>query len=102
MTRKNVNYMGSPVDNLIDEGSEDEFELVGKGNHDVSYDTIANNSITSYPSVNENSKTNSNPKKQKNDRTGKENNDAEYTSFRNEIIESIAKTEAISMVKCET
>ena len=55
----------------------------------------------SHPSVNENSKTNSNPKKRKSDQTGKENNDVEYTSFRNEIIETIEKIEAISMSKRE-
>ena len=36
--------------------------------------------------------------KNKSDRTGRENNDAEYTLFRKEIIiETIEKTEAISM-----
>ena len=40
----------------IDEGSEDEFELVGESNH-VSYDSTGNNTIMSHPSVNENSKT---------------------------------------------
>ena len=50
-----------------------------------------------HPSVNENSKTNSNPKKWKSDRTGKENNDVEYTSFWNEIIETTEETVAISM-----
>ena len=55
----------------------------------------------SHPSVNENSKTNSNPKKRKSDQTGKENNDVEYTSFRNEIIETIEKTQAISMKERE-
>ena len=45
----------------------------------------------SHPSVNENSKTNSNPKKRKSNQTGKENNDVEYTSLRNEIIEFIEK-----------
>ena len=56
----------------------------------------------SHPSVNENSKTNSNPKKPKSGRTGKENNDVEYTSFRNKIIEAIKKTEAIGMVNVKT
>ena len=51
-------------------------------NNNVSYDTTDNNTIMSHPSVNENCKTNSNPKKRKSDRTGKENNDAENTSFR--------------------
>ena len=55
----------------------------------------------SHPSVNESSKTNSNPKKQKSDQTGKENIDVEYTSFRNEIIETIEKTEAIGMSERE-
>ena len=45
-------------------------------------------------------KTNSNPKKRKSDQTGKENN-VEYTSLRNEIIETIEKTEAISMSERE-
>ena len=74
---------------------------MGEGNHNASYDTTGNNIIMSHPSVNENSKTNSNPKKQKSDQTGKENNDVEYTSFRNEIIETIEKTEAISMSERE-
>ena len=37
-------------------------------------------------SVNENSKTISNLKKRKSDQTERENNDVQYTSFRNEII----------------
>ena len=49
-----------------------------------------------HASVNENGKTNSNPKKRKSDRTGKEN-DVEHTSFPNKIIETIEKTGAISM-----
>ena len=52
-------------------------------------------------SVNENSEANSNSKKRKSDRTGKENNDVAYTSFPNKIIETIEKTEAISMRKRE-
>ena len=55
----------------------------------------------SHPSVNENNKTNSYPKKRKSDQTGKENNDVDYTLFRNEIIEAIEKIEAISMSKRE-
>ena len=51
----------------------------------------------SHTSANENSKANSNPKKWKSDQTGKENNDVEHTSFRNKIIETFEKTEAISM-----
>ena len=99
--RENVNHTGTLDDIPIDEESGDEFELVGEGNHNVSYDTTGNNIIMSHPSVNENSKTNSNPKKRKSDQTGKENNDVEYTSFRNEIIETIEKIEAISMSKRE-
>ena len=74
---------------------------MGEGNHNVSYDTTGNNIIMFHPSVNENTKTNSNPKKRKSDQTGKENNDVEYTSFRNKIIETIEKTEAISMSERE-
>ena len=44
--------------------SEDESDLVGEGNH-VSHDTTCNNSVISDLSANENSKTNSNPKKRK-------------------------------------
>ena len=95
--RENLNHVRAQDDKPIFEGSEDQFELVGKGNHNRSYDTTGNNTIMSYPSVNENSKTNSNPKKWKGNGTGKENNDVEYTSFRNEIIETIEKTEAVSM-----
>ena len=100
--REYVNHIGALDDIPIDEGSEDEFELVGEGNHNVSYDTTGNNTIMSHPSVNENSKTNSNHKKRKSDRTGEENNDVEYTSFRNEIIETIKKkNEAINMSERE-
>ena len=77
------------------------FELVCEDNNNVSYDTTDNNTIMSHPSVNENCKTNSNRKKRKSDRTGKENNDAENISFRNEIIENIEKTEAIGMSERE-
>ena len=73
--RENVNHIGALDHIPIDEGSEDEFELVGDGNHNVSYDTTGNNTIMSHPSVNENSNTKSNPKKRKSDRTRKENND---------------------------
>ena len=96
--RKNVNHTGVLDDIRIAKGSEDEFDLVGEGNH-VSYDTLGNNTIASHLSVNENSKTNKNSKKRKSDWTGKQNNDVEYTSFRNEIIETIEKTEAMSMRK---
>ena len=76
--RENVNRTGALDDIPIDEESEDEFELVGEGNHNVNYDTTGNNIIMSHSSVNENSETNSNPKKRKIDRTGKENNKIEY------------------------
>ena len=61
--REKVNHTGTLDDIPIDEVSGDEFELVGDGNHNVSYDNTGNNIIMSHPSVNENSKTNSNPKK---------------------------------------
>ena len=99
--RENVNHMRALDDIPTDEGSEDEFELVGEGTHNVSYDATGNNTIIHHSSANENSKTNSNPKRLKSDRNGKENNDVEYTSFRNEIIETIEKTEAISMSERE-
>ena len=99
--RESVNRTGALDDIPIDEESEDEFELVGEGNHNVNYDTTGNNIIMSHSSVNENSETNSNPKKRKNDRTGKENNKIEYIQFRNEIVETILKTEAISMSERE-
>ena len=67
----------------------------------MSYDTTGNSIIMSHSSVNENSKTNSNPKKRKSDQTGKENNNVEYTLFRNEIIETTEETEAISMSERE-
>ena len=94
--RENVNHTRTLDDILINEGSGDEFELVGEGNHNVNYNTTGINIIVSHPSVNENSETNGNPKKRKSDQTEKENNDVEYTSFRNEIIETIEKTEAIT------
>ena len=97
--RENVNHTGTLDDILIDEGSGDEFGLVDKCNHNVRYDTTGNNIIMSHPSDNENSKTTSNPEKRKNDQTGKENVD--YTLFRNKIIETIEKTEVISMSERE-
>ena len=100
--RENVNHTAIPDDIRLDEGSGDEFELVAESNHNVSYDTTGNNIIMSHPSVNENSKTNSDPEKRKSDQTGKENNNIEYTLLRNEIIESIEKTEAIGMSERET
>ena len=45
--------------------------------------------MMSYLSVNENGKTNINPKKRKSDRTGEENDDVEYTSFRSKIIKRL-------------
>ena len=42
-----------------------EFELVGEGNYNVSYDTTGNNIIISHRSVIENSKTNSNPENER-------------------------------------
>ena len=88
--RENVNHTGTLDDIPIDEESGDEFELVGEGKRN---DTTGNN--MSHLSVNENSKTNSNPEKRKSDQTGKENNNVEYTSFRNEIIETNEKTETL-------
>ena len=96
--RENLNHIEALNDIPIGNRSADELELVGKGNHYVSYGTTDNSTIMPHLSVNENSKTNSNPKRRKIDRNGKENNDANYTSFRNEIIETIEKTEAISMI----
>ena len=74
---------------------------MGEENHNVNYDTKGN-IIMSHPSVNENSKTNSNPGKRKRGQTGKESNNVEYTSFRNEIIETIEKNKAIRMSERET
>ena len=74
---------------------------MGEGKHNVSYDTTDNTTIISHLSINKYSKTNSNPKKGKSDRTGKENSDVEYTLFRNKIIKNIAETEAISMSERE-
>ena len=74
---------------------------MAESNHKASYDITSNPIIMSHPSVNENSKFNSNPKKWKSDRTGKDNNDVGYTSFTNQIIETIGKTEAINMSERE-
>ena len=49
--RENINHTGTLDDITIDEGSGDEFELVGEGNHNVSYDTTGNNIIMSHPSI---------------------------------------------------
>ena len=75
--RANANHTRTLDDIPIDEESVDEFELVGESNRNVSYDTTGKNIIMSHPSVNENSKTNSNPKKRQGDQTKKENNDVE-------------------------
>ena len=69
--RENVNHTGTLDDIPTDEDSGDEFELVGEGNHNVSYDTTGNNVIMCHPSVNKNNKINSNFKKRKRDQTGK-------------------------------
>ena len=100
--RENVNHTAIPDDIRLDEGSEDEFELVAESNHNVSCDTTSNNIIMSHPSVNENSKTNINPKKRESDQTGKGKNDVDYTAFKDEIIETIEKTEAISLSERES
>ena len=63
--RENVNHSGALDDIPIDDGFEDEFELVGEGNHNMSYHITGNNIIMSHPSVIENSKTNSNPKNER-------------------------------------
>ena len=72
---ENVSHTGTLDDIPIEEGSGDQFGLVGECNYNVSYDSTGKN-IRSNPSVNENS---SNPEKRKSDQTGKENNDVEYT-----------------------
>ena len=69
---------------------------MGESKHNVSYDIADDNTMIPHLSINKCSKTNSNPKKGKSDRTGKENSDVEFTSFRTEIIKNIAETEAIS------
>ena len=99
--RENVNHTRALDHISIYERFEDKFELVGEGKHNISYDTTDNNTIISHLSINKYSKTNSNPKKGKSDRTGKENSDVEYTLFRNKIIKNIAETEAISMSERE-
>ena len=50
--KKNVNHIGARHDILIDEGSKDEFKLVGKSRHNVSYDTTDSNTIMFHPSIN--------------------------------------------------
>ena len=72
-----------------------------EGNHNVSFDATGNNIIMFHPSVNEKSKTNSNPKKRKTDQNEKENNVAEYILLRNEIVETTKKTEAVSISEGE-
>ena len=63
--RENVNHIRALDGIPIDEESEGEFELVGQGNHNVSYDNTGNNTIISHPGVNENSKPNSTLKKRR-------------------------------------
>ena len=43
--RENANHIRALDDIPMDEGSEDKSELVGEGNHNVSYDTTGNNTI---------------------------------------------------------
>ena len=57
--------------------------------------------VMSHASVIENSKTKRNSKKRNSDWTEQKNNDVEYTWLRNEIIETIEETEAISMSERE-
>ena len=64
---------------------------MGKGNHNGSYDTTGNNTIMSHLSVNVNGKTNSNPKKRKSDRTGKENNDVDILRLETKLLELLKK-----------
>ena len=45
--RENVNHTGTLDDIPFDEESGDEFELVGEGNHNVSYDTTGNYHVSS-------------------------------------------------------
>ena len=99
--RENINHIGTLDHITIYERSEDKFKLVGKGKHNVSYNTTDNNTIISHLSINKYSKTNSNPKKGKSERTWKENSDIGYTLFGNDIIKNIAETEAISTSECE-
>ena len=61
----------------------------------MSYDTTGNNII--IPVSKKIVKLTTTLKKKKSDQTGKENNDVEYILFRNEIIETIEKAEAISV-----
>ena len=65
----------------------------------MSYDTTGNNII--IPVSKKIVKLTTTLKKKKSDQTGKENNDVEYILFRNEIIETIEKSEAISMSERE-
>ena len=67
--RENINHIGTLDHITIYERSEDKFKLVGKGKHNVSYNTTDNNTIISHLSINKYSKTNSNPKKGKSERT---------------------------------
>ena len=61
--RENGNHTRVLDDIPIGEGFEDQLEIVTEGNHKASYDITSNPIIMSHPSVNENSKSNSNPKK---------------------------------------
>ena len=63
--RENINHIGTLDHITIYERSEDKFKLVGKGKHNVSYNTTDNNTIISHLSINKYSKTNSNPKKER-------------------------------------
>ena len=59
---------------------------MGEENHNLSYDTTSNNIIMYHLSVNENSKTNSNPKKRRNQ----------------SVIELEKKTMMLSILRLET
>ena len=76
---------------------------MGEGKHNVSYDTTDNNTIISHLSINKYSKTNSNPKKGKSDRTGKENSDVEYKrNLETKLLKILQKRKLLLWVNVKT
>ena len=68
---------------------------MGVGKHNVSYDTTGNNSIIFHLGVNENSKTNSNPKR-KSDQSEKETMTLNILRLETKLLKILKKLKLLS------
>ena len=100
--RENINHIGTLDHITIYERSEDKFKLVGKGKHNVSYNTTDNNTIISHLSINKYSKTNSNSKKGKSERTGKENSMSGIPPLETKLLKILQKRKLLVRVNVKT